>query len=454
MLRIFTQLERFLRIDPKAPKSKLMRARAVYMMGLAFIAAQVVNFIAMYYSYEAFTFDHIVSLATSGLVAFTIICLRYYRRLPVYAFVYSLIMVGGTLASALSQNIGINTALIPFFILGVIINGFICGWRATLAFGAFSVLSIWYLWWVSTNYGYTPIFDVEKFSDRNFQRAMQASIATILITIVGGFFSENMHAAFDDLEAGILTAQASDRAKTNFLATMSHELCTPMNGIIGINDVLEKTELNQDQRELTAIIRDSGQDLQAIIGNVLLFSQLEAGRVSLDSAPFNLSRILKEAIKPFAVSAKDKGLIFEARMTPNLPVMLIGDKVRTRQILCALLDNAVKFTDHGAIELLIEGTQDSQGLLAMTITITDTGIGISPEQKERIFDRFTQQDDTIKRRHGGTGLGLTIARGLAEIMGGQLTAQSQPGVGSSFILNLTFETAASHEEESWKRAAE
>ena len=451
MLGFFNRLERFLGIDPQTAKSDLMRARAVYMMGLAFIATQIISLIAMYHSYDGFTFDHSISLLASILVGATILLLRHSRNFLIYALIYSILIVGGILASALNQNTGINSALIPFLILGIIVNGFICGWRATVTFGAFSLIAIWFLWWVSSNYSYTPIFDVDKFSDRNFQRALQASIATILITIVGAFFSKNMHDAFGELEAGIIAAQASDRAKTDFLATMSHELCTPMNGIIGMNEVLEETALDEDQRELTAVIRDSGRDLQTIIGNVLLFSQLEAGRVSLDNSPFNLSRVLRDEIKPFAESAKAKGLIFKARMTPSVPIMLIGDKVRTAQIICALLDNAIKFTDQGAIDLLIQGAEDAQGLASLSVTVTDTGIGIAPEHKTRIFERFTQQDGSIKRRHGGTGLGLTIARGLTEMMGGQLTVQSEPNVGSSFTLNITFEMA---EDESWKEAAE
>lgn len=451
MLGFFNRLEYFLGIDPQTAKSDLMRARAVYMMGLAFIATQIISLIAMYHSYDGFTFDHSISLLASILVGATILLLRHSRNFLIYALIYSILIVGGILASALNQNTGINSALIPFLILGIIVNGFICGWRATVTFGAFSLIAIWFLWWVSSNYSYTPIFDVDKFNDRNFQRALQASIATILITIVGAFFSKNMHEAFGELEAGILAAQASDRAKTDFLATMSHELCTPMNGIIGMNEVLEETALDEDQRELTAVIRDSGRDLQTIIGNVLLFSQLEAGRVSLDNSPFNLSRVLRDEIKPFAASAKAKGLIFKARMTPSVPIMLIGDKVRTAQIICALLDNAIKFTDQGAIDLLIQGAEEAQGLASLSVTVTDTGIGIAPEHKTRIFERFTQQDGSIKRRHGGTGLGLTIARGLTEMMGGQLTVQSEPNVGSSFTLNITFEMA---EDESWKEAAE
>jgi len=229
----FDRLEQFLRIDPKAPKSTLMRARAVYMMGLAFIATQVINQITMYYSYGAFTFDHMVSGIACGLVLATILLLRRSKRFHIYAWIYSILIVAGTLSSALNQNTGINSALIPFFILGVVVNGFICGWRATLAFGVSTIIFIWVLWWVSSNYSYTPIFDVEHFADRNFQRAMQATLAAVLITMVGAFFSKNMHEAFEELEDGIKEAQASDRAKTDFLATMSHEIRTPLNGLLG-----------------------------------------------------------------------------------------------------------------------------------------------------------------------------------------------------------------------------
>lgn len=453
-MTFFHKLERFLNINSDASKSELMRSRAVYMMGLAFIATQIINLMAMSNSYGEFTFDHVVSLSACALVALTVLHLRRSKKFLLYAFTYSVLIVAGTLSSALNQNTGINSALIPFFVLGVMVNGFICGWRATIAFGVFALVTIWFLWWVSLNYSYTPLFDVEQFNDRNFQRAVQASLATILITMVGGFFSKNMHEAFEELEAGIMTAQASDKAKTDFLATMSHELCTPMNGIIGMNEVLEETALDEEQRELTAVIRDSGRDLQMIIGNVLLFSQLEAGRVSLDSSPFNLSHVLREVIKPFAISAKSKGLIFRAHMTPNVPAVLLGDIDRTVQIISALLDNAIKFTDQGTVELRIEGSEDAKGLAALTMTVADSGIGIAPAYKDRIFERFSQQDGSIKRRHGGTGLGLTIAKGLTDIMGGQLAVESQPNIGSSFTLNLTFEIPHMVELDGWKDAAE
>ena len=146
MLGLFETFERFLRMERFITKSEIMRARAVYMMGLAFIAAQAINLCAMTYSYGEFTFDHIISLIASALVTLCIIAVRYNSRFQIFALIYSVLIIGGVLSSSLNQNTGINSALIPFLVLGVVVNGFICGWRATLTFGAATLALVWGLW--------------------------------------------------------------------------------------------------------------------------------------------------------------------------------------------------------------------------------------------------------------------------------------------------------------------
>lgn len=450
-----TRFERFLRIDRFTAKSKLMRARAVYMMGLAFIFTQAINLVSMTYTYGGFTFDHIVSLAVCALVTLTILTLRRSDNFKIYALTYSVLIVAGTMSSALNQNTGINSALIPFFLLGVIVNGFICGWRTTSAFGAFAVISIWFLWGVSSNYSYTPIFDVENFANRNFQRAIQASLATILITMVAAFFSKNMHEAFSELEAGIQAAQESDRAKTDFLSTMSHELCTPMNGIIGMNEAMQETDLDEEQKEISEVIGDSGRDLQTIITNVLLFSQLDGGRIVLDDSAFDLPEALIKSAMPYRALAATKGLQFNINISPDIPKLIIGDELRTVQVAQALLDNAIKFTDQGTIELSVrQNGQLSDGTAEILIAVTDTGIGVEEAHRRRIFERFTQQDGSITRRYGGTGLGLTIVKGLTQLMGGDVLLSSNVGAGSSFGVKIEYKIPGVFTESQWQEAAE
>jgi len=444
MLGFFERFERFLRLDRFTTKSQLMRARAVYMMGLAFLATQAINLATLYYTYNSLSLDHFISAVVCTLVVLCITSMRFIDRFQVYAGIYSVLIIGATLSSALNQYTGINSALIPFFILGVVVNGFICGWRAAITFGAVALFCIWGLWGISAAYDYTPLFDPESFSQRNFQRAVQASLATILISMVGAFFSKNMHDAFGELENAISAAQESDRAKTNFLATMSHELCTPMNGIIGMNDILQDTELDEDQRELTDIIRDSGRDLQTIINNVLLFSQLEAGRVSLDDSPFNIRYVISKAEFRYASAMEQKNILFEKHIADTIPMQLIGDKKRTLQIIEALIDNAVKFTGSGAIKIFVKGEKGAHGQAKLNISVLDSGIGIPTTHLEQIFNRFTQVDRSIKRNHGGTGLGLAVARDMAELMGGRISVKSVLGKGSLFTAHLIFDTPDSY----------
>ncbi len=437
------RFETFLGLDSITSTSKLMRARAVYLIGGAFILTQLVNQFAMYHSYGGFTFDHMISAVACVAVVGTVLLLRHTKTFPLFAAIFSVLIVLGVLASALPEKTGINSALIPFFVLGIVTNGFICGWRATVLFGIGVFCTIWVLWSVSAGYQATPIFDVEAFADRNYQRAVQASLATLMITAISSIFSHNMHKAFGELEDGIVTAQSSDRAKTEFLATMSHELCTPMNGIIGVNDLLMESDLDADQRELTDMIKLSGSHLQHIIGNVLLFSQLDAGKIVVSHQPFDIAACANKVAWSRLTEAQDKGLALQIDIPVDLPRHAVGDPMRLGQIIAALLDNAIKFTAKGEIVLALRVDNETAGDVNYQISVRDTGLGIPVASQDSIFERFTQVDGSIKREHGGSGLGLTVAQGLARCMGGQIRVASREGEGSIFTLDLRLPLAES-----------
>ncbi len=459
MIAQLTQrIEAWLRIDPNGPTSEVMRARAVYLIGGAFILTQVINMISMRYSYGGFTLDHVISVVACLLVFATINMLRLHKTFWIYALIFSTLIIAGTFASALPDKTGINSALLPFFVLGIITNGFVAGLRSTVVFSVFALASVWFLFWISSNYAHTPLFDVEKFADRNFQRAVQTSLAIVMIALVAGVFSHHMHAAFAQLETDIETAEAADRDKTLFLTTMSHELTTPLNGIISLSDVLSEDHLTPDQREMVGLINRSGADLQGIIRNVLTYSQIEQDRIAIDAAPFDLAAVIARTIRPHMRIAFAKGVQFDVQLANNVPPVLLGDAARLAQIVDALLSNAVKFTERGSIQLSVmcrtvdaaarsdvsPNAPDALPLASLVIAVRDTGAGIPDDQLLRIYDRFRQGDGSITRKHGGTGLGLTVAQGLSQIMGAQLAAQSRvattpgdTGAGSIFTLALT-----------------
>ncbi|MDP1607656.1 MAG: ATP-binding protein [Rhodocyclaceae bacterium] len=274
---------------------------------------------------------------------------------------------------------------------------------------------------------------------RNFQ--VTGALAGALFFLV--FFAAwRLVAAQRELAAGLTvakeTAEANVRTKSEFLANMSHELRTPMNGVIGMAELLLLDELSAAQREYAETIRASAQGLLAILNEILDFSKIEAGAMTVEAIPFDLRREVADTLAMFRVDAEKKALALTAGFAPQVPVAILGDPLRIRQVLINLVGNALKFTHEGGVTVSADW-RDGR----LSLAVHDTGIGMDEAAAASIFQPFTQADGATTRKYGGTGLGLAITKRLVLLMGGAITVESTPQAGSTFVVELPCPAAAS-----------
>lgn len=293
---------------------------------------------------------------------------------------------------------------------------------------------------------YDEMIAARKAAERNSKELAGALMTSEAIRL-------ELEKAKERAEKLAVEAKAASSAKSEFLAGMSHEIRTPMNAIIGMAELLAETEMTSEQKRYLGVLRSAGENLLILINDILDLSKVEAGQIELDHVNFDLEEIMEDACAGFAFSAGEKGVEIVCRIIPELPVKLIGDPRRLRQVLINLIGNAVKFTNSGEVFLQagfsaipinkgdssVDSFFSNNGVVTLLFSVSDSGVGIPEDKIKMVFERFTQADSTTTRRFGGTGLGLPISLGLVKLLGGDMWVHSSEGEGSVFYFTADFE---------------
>ncbi len=245
----------------------------------------------------------------------------------------------------------------------------------------------------------------------------------------------------DQLAEATRTAQAANQAKSEFLANISHELRTPMNGVIGMLDIALDRDLSQDLAEQLQTAQQCAQSLLSLLNDILDLSKIEAGKMTLEKISFDVRGLVADCIRAHQPKAQENSVALLSEVSPDVPQQITGDPLRIRQILANLISNAVKFTEHGSIEVRIDGQFTGRSEFALRFTVQDSGTGIPADKLLSIFDEFTQADRSVSRKYGGTGLGLAITRKLAKLHGGEINVNSELGRGTAFTVTLQCEAS-------------
>jgi PAS domain S-box-containing protein len=257
---------------------------------------------------------------------------------------------------------------------------------------------------------------------------------------------DRLRAANEALTKAVARAEAAAEVKSTFLARMSHEIRTPMNGVLGLAELALRCPLDETTRQYLQELHQSGEQLLGILNDILDQSKIESGELSLENVPFDREALFESERSLFAPMAQNKGLRLVAMCDPEVPRWLVGDPLRLRQVLSNLLSNAIKFTGHGEVHLCLQYLETNEEGIRLRWSVSDTGIGMDEDTQARLFQPFTQGDDSIARRFGGTGLGLSISRHLVERMGGRLKIESTPEVGSRFFFEIRLAVAQAPSE--------
>lgn len=439
---IGAHLERLLRIDQSSGSATRIRARIAYATGLIGLTVQLLNLISMSVVYGGWTVQQTIGVTACFVFLSMTVAVRYTKSPNFFGITYSTLAIVTIGVAASVQTIpgepayGINTALVPGISATAALIAFVGTRFVSFLYIIASFILIGVLYKITAASNPTGVDAILA-----WQRTVQAAIATLMVggicTVIASIVFRNL----TELEAALVRAKSAELARSNFLSTMSHEIRTPLHGIMGLSDMLARSELPNPQSRYAHLITVSADNLMEIIDEVLDMARLEDGMVQTKADPFAPAILLQDVCDLFAVKASQKGLWMGTDIDSNIPTTLIGDNSHLRQVISNLVGNALKFTQTGGVRIGARLAGINTESATVQFYVQDSGVGIAIEDQSAVFERFKQSDSAKVSSIKGTGLGLSICRELTDMMGSTLELQSAPGEGTTFYFTLTLPIA-------------
>jgi len=431
------KLDQILRLNRFDRSSDLVRIKAIIVTTIMILGVQAIAF-----SYQTYltgfdwTYTGLV-IGSSIAVLLLVLSFRYHNKFYLAGLGYTLVFAGMVFMVASVKKMGVQSSLVPYLPLAVIISGFISGWRMTLVSGSICLAVTAALFGQSAMYSGDGTIVSAFANPILIDKALQLALSCGMAIVIAGTLSVSMHGLFKRDEESVIKVQKAERQRSAFLSSLSHEIRTPLNGVIGMSSLLKHTELDTQQAQYANMVHQCGENLLDVLSTVMEFNQINYNRIVLNNESFDVHSLAHEMVRKYSSRLPSgSDVIMGLHIAEDVPQYLFADRARLETILNHILRNAVQFTPSGSINLLLNGSKVDDKNFRLCIYVRDTGIGIRKHQLKDIYQPFHQLDNNLSRQHEGTGLGLSLCKEIIEFMDGSINVVSEFGSGSTFFFEV------------------